>query len=202
MDLMGVRPYRPGDPVRDLHARTWAKAGIPVVREYQEAYFTRVAVIVDTDRTVFGRRQFEAALSMGAGVVAHLSRGETLIDLLVAGEQVHTLTLGRSLGHLDQALDLLACVRTSGKLDPARVVQRIAPHLPRLSASLLVLPRWDEPRRELVRRIQGYGVACRVIVIDPPAIHRRHPRAAPGREEPISLHVSTESIERGEPLCL
>ncbi|HVH46646.1 MAG TPA: hypothetical protein VM925_30100, partial [Labilithrix sp.] len=37
--------------------------------------------------------------------VAHLSRFESLIDVLVVGDDVHELTLGRSLGWLDQALE-------------------------------------------------------------------------------------------------
>jgi uncharacterized protein (DUF58 family) len=51
MELLGVRPYRPGDPIRHLHARTWARTGQPVVREYQEELFRRVAVVVDIDAT-------------------------------------------------------------------------------------------------------------------------------------------------------
>ena len=31
-------------------ARSWARTGIPVVREYQEEYFSRVGVVVDTDK--------------------------------------------------------------------------------------------------------------------------------------------------------
>src|SRR5262249_53572911 len=56
MDLHGVRPYRPGDPVRDLHARSWARVGAPVVREYQQEYFSRVGVVLDTDRDHASRR--------------------------------------------------------------------------------------------------------------------------------------------------
>jgi len=48
-DLLGVRPYRPGDPVRDLHARSWARHGSPMVREYQESYFTRIGCRRTTD---------------------------------------------------------------------------------------------------------------------------------------------------------
>src|SRR6185437_10313511 len=108
MDLLGVRPYRPGDPVRLLHARTWARTGTPVVREYQEEYFSRIGVIIDAAAP--SPRVLEAILQLAAGAVAFLSRGEALIDLLVVGERVHDLTIGRHLGFLDQALDLLACV--------------------------------------------------------------------------------------------
>jgi uncharacterized protein (DUF58 family) len=165
MDLLGVRPYRPGDSIRDLHARSWAKRGAPVVREYQEEYFTRLGVIVDCDATISKASQLEAALSLAAGVMAHLSRGEALIDLLVVGDTVHPLTIGRSLGHLDQALDRLACVTAGPALDADRLLSRLAPHLSKLSAVLFVALAWDDTRRSIVARIRQQNVGCQTFVV-------------------------------------
>ena len=117
----------PGDPVRDLHASTWARIGVPHVRKYQQEYFTPVGVVVDTDRTTAGETQFEAALSLAAGVLVHLSRGEALIDLLVLGDQVHPLALGRNLGFLNQALDLLACIVPEAPLSVEALQARMNP---------------------------------------------------------------------------
>jgi uncharacterized protein (DUF58 family) len=193
MDLLGVRPYRPGDPVRDLHARSWARSGTPVVREYQEEYFSRVGVVVDTDRTVEEPACLEAALSVAAGVVAHLSRGEALIDLLVVGDQVHNLTIGRSLGFLDQALDLLACVEAGAAPTLDALWGRLAPHLPQLSCVVLVALAWDGPRRALADRIRGLGVGCVTVVIT-------ETDAPPGGAD--LTWVSVNATERGEALSL
>src|SRR5262249_44033891 len=103
MDLLGVRPYRAGDPVRDLHARSWARLGVPVVREYQQEYFTRLGVILDTDATAGKSAHLEDAIVLAAGVVRCLARGDALIDVLVVGAEVHRLMLGRSLGTFEQA---------------------------------------------------------------------------------------------------
>ena len=202
MEILGVRPYRAGDPVRDLHARTWARIGAPAVRDYQEEYFTRLGVVVDTD-TAVDERQFEAALSLAAGVVAHLSRGESLIDLLVVGNTVHTLTLGRSLGFLDQALDLLACVTPGAPLRPGELVQRLTPHISRLSCIVFVALRWDRARMEFADRVRGMGVACRTLVVDAPARSGGATRA--GTPPPVGVdlvHVPTQAIESGEALLL
>ncbi len=151
MELLGVRPYRPGDPIRHLHARTWARTGQPVVREYQEELFRRVAVVLDIDGA--DEDLAEAAISLAAGVVSQLARGEAIIDLLVAGERVHDLTLGRNIGFLEQALELLACVeqkapaaRADGKAAPApapenhspALLAQLEPHFGRLSSVVLV----------------------------------------------------------------
>jgi uncharacterized protein (DUF58 family) len=203
MEILGVRPYRPGDPVRDLHARTWARIGAPAVREYQEEYFTRLGVVVDSE-VGSEPRQLEAALSLAAGVVAHLGRGEALIDLLVVGDSVHTLTLGRSLGFLDQALDLLACVSAGPKLEPGELARRLSPHLPRLSCIVFIALKWDRARMEFADRVRSFGVGCRTLVVEPPVKKGRRRDTTALRTEGFKdlVRVPTESVERGEALVL
>lgn len=188
MDLLGVRPYRAGDPVRLLHARSWARTGSPVVREYQEEYFSRIGVVVDAASP--DARRHEAILSLAAGVVAFLSRGEALIDLLVAGDRVHDLTIGRHLGFLDQALDLLACVDRERKpVPPDRLLERLSSHLGRLSCVVVISPTWDEGA--LAERIRGAGVACTTLVVG---------SAGPGAKDVVRVPI--EAVEQGEALSL
>jgi uncharacterized protein (DUF58 family) len=164
MEFVGLRAYRPGDRVRDLHVRSWARTGVPVVREYEQEYFTRVGVVLDTDLSVADEVVFEAAVSLAAGAVMHLSGGEALVDLLVVGESVHQLTLGRHLGSPEQALDLLACVEAGPELDVARLAETLTPHLPRLSCVVLVVLSWDAQRAALLEQL-ARGTACRVLVV-------------------------------------
>jgi uncharacterized protein (DUF58 family) len=164
MDLLGVRPYRPGDPVRDLHARSWARTGIPVVREYQQEYFTRVGVVLDTD--VDDADRLEAAIELAAGVIAHLSRGEALVDVLVVGDAVHELTVGRSLGTLDQALELLATVERGPSLAAPRLLGRLEPYLDRLSTVVVIALAEGSERSALQQGITGRGIACTTLLVD------------------------------------
>jgi uncharacterized protein (DUF58 family) len=164
MDLLGVRPYRPGDPVRDLHARSWARTGVPVVREYQQEYFTRVGVVLDSD--VADPERLEAAIELAAGVIAHLSRGEALVDVLVVGDKVHELTVGRSLGYLDQALDMLATVERGPKLRAADLLRRLEPHLDRLSSVVVIALEESEEQKAVQRSIEGRGIVCSTIKVD------------------------------------
>lgn len=191
LEFIGVRPYRRGDPVRDLHARSWARTGQPVVREYRQEYFTRIGVVVDIDKKAGSERQLEAAISLAAGLVAHLSRGEALIDILVVGEQVHQLTLGRSLGFLEQALELLACVEAGPALDPERLANVLAPHLRQLSCVVLVVQTWDAARQRLRERIANEGVGCKVLHVGNGGAH-----------DPEVLDVELEAVEQGRELLL
>jgi uncharacterized protein (DUF58 family) len=197
LELVGVRPYRRGDPVRDLHALTWARTGVAHVREYHQEYFSRIGVIVDNDRSVTSEDGLEATLSLAAGIVACLSRGESLIDLLAVDGQVHPLTLGRSLGTLEQALDLLSCVRRGKALDPDDLICRLEPFMTQLSCLVLVTeadPHGSSPaqrlRSELVAAIEARGLRCQLV-----RVARRSPRATdPAQHERV---VTLEAI-RGE----
>ncbi|MCB9640944.1 MAG: DUF58 domain-containing protein, partial [Myxococcales bacterium] len=164
-EIIGVRPYRPGDPVRDLHAKTWARLGVPVVREYQQEYFTRIGIIIDTDGGESNEPVFEAMLSLAAGITAQLSRGEVLLDLLVLGDDIHQLTLGRSLGFLEQALDLLACVAPKKGFQAEKLQSQLTGHLERLSCMLFLSLRWDEQHEQFAEWIEQQGTRCRKIHI-------------------------------------
>jgi uncharacterized protein (DUF58 family) len=164
-DLLGVRPYRAGDPVRDLHARSWARYGSPMVREYQEEYFTRIGIVLDTDAAAASAAHLEGALSLGAGIIASLCRGEALVDVLITGEQVTKLALGRSLGALDQALDLLAVVRPQTGFAHDRLLAQLSPYLERLSSIVFVAVTWDDSRAAFAAAIRARGVGCVVFIV-------------------------------------
>lgn len=195
MDLRGVRPYRKGDRIRDLSARTWARTGKPAVREYQEEYFTRVGVVLDCaaprKRAMGSDEAFEAAVSLTAGVVAHLGRGDALVDLLVTGSEIHALTLGRSLGFLEQALDHLAVAERETGVDRSRLLERLAPYLARLSAVVMIVDGWDEAREAFVRGVEKSGVRVHTVAVGSDA----HAAA-------LAKTVSVESIRAGKGLVL
>jgi uncharacterized protein (DUF58 family) len=192
MELLGVRPYRPGDPLRHLHARSWARTGQPIVREYQEELFRRVAVVVDID--ALDEARSESAISLAAGVVSHLARGEAIIDLLVAGERVHDLTLGRNLGFLEQALELLACLETSAPptSHAAALLAQLEPHFDRLSSVIVI----DAGTRsaQIVDRVRASGIGCVWYRVE-----RGGARAGKGTG---ALPVDPDAIDRGEELML
>lgn len=195
MDLRGVRPYRAGDPVRDLHARSWARTGRPVVREFQQEYFRRVAVVLDTEVGRADPDHFEAAISLAAGVVRRASREDALVDLLVVGRDVHELSArgGSAESVLGVTLDVLACVRGDVPFDGDAVELAVRPFLSRLSALVLVTLHPDEARARLADRLRALGVDCVVAAVVGP--HASAP-PAPAR------CVRADAIARGEAVAL
>ncbi len=200
MELVGVRPYRDGDRIRDLHAKTWARTGVPAVREYHQEYFSRVGVVLDTDRAGAGEDVFEAGISVAAGIITQLFRGEALIDLLITDEQLHPVTLGRSLGYLEQALDHLACVKPGPRFDASRIDALLRPYLSHLSHVVFVSPSWDEERSALVRAIEKAGVACRGVAVCSAKSESARARHAGVRV--LSVTEVREACETGKGIAL
>jgi hypothetical protein len=91
------------------------------------------------------------------------------VDLLVTGGEIHALTLGRSLGFLEQALDHLAVVDLEADVDRSRLLERLAPYLTRLSAVVTIVDDWDEVREAFVRGVERSGVRVHVIAVGAPA---------------------------------
>ena len=114
IEFVGTREYREGDPLRRIHWRSWARRGLPVVKEYQEEYFSRIALVLDTflPRRARGadRRRFEAGVSVLASIADHFGRSEDVVDIFAAGPDIYEVSAGRSLAYLENVLDVLACL--------------------------------------------------------------------------------------------
>lgn len=193
-DLRGVRPYRPGDPIRDLHARSWARTGFPVVREYQQEYFRRVAIVVDPDTSGAAHPAvLDALISLAAGLAATLGRDDTLVDLVIVGRRLHELNAhgGAGADLLGPTLDVLACVDPGPPLDPDAVLSALGPHAGRLSAAFVLTVSPSETHQGLGARLRALGIASRTLAV----YDARKPRPeAPGD---VSLFAH-DAVLRGE----
>ena len=170
-EYIGNREYLPGEPVRRMDFRSWARLGRPVVREYQEEFYCRVGLIVDTFVTK-DRRQppggfpdLEAAISMTAAIADGLSNGEYLIDIFAAGDELHVFRAGRHTAHLENILEILACVEPSHKDAFADVSAAIVHELESISTAICVFIEWNTERRNLVRQIQEAGCALKIVLV-------------------------------------
>jgi hypothetical protein len=169
--------------------------GAPQVREYRQEYFTRIGVVVDTDQTKSSEETFEAALSLTAGILSHFTRGEALIDLIVFGDEIHPFTMGRNLGFLDQALDLLAAVNPGPAWSLETLERQVEPHLSRLSSMVFITLAQDEKHRAFEEFVLARNVGIRsVYVTDRPA--------STAGSDPRHSTISRAEIESAEEIFL
>jgi uncharacterized protein (DUF58 family) len=168
-EFIGAREYREGDPVRNIHWRSWARRGEPVVKEFQEEYFCRIALVLDTFLPAKPRpgesEAFEAAISVLASIAEHFGHSEHVVDILAAGPDFYEVTAGRSLAYLENILELLAGIKPCHD----QAFERVAPHLfdrlARLSTVVAVLLDWDEARAEFLARVKALGTEVQAIIV-------------------------------------
>jgi uncharacterized protein (DUF58 family) len=173
-ESIGLRDYRPGDPVQRIHWKSFAKRGEPVVHEYQDEFFERHALILDT----FGPdgRVFEEAVAVAASFAQALDTHDCLLDLLFVGEAAFTFTAGRGQLQPEALLAVLAGVQARPGGDFRVLHDAVRAKRSSMSGALCVLLAWDAPRRELVRELRSTGLEMRVLVVTAAAVDD----AAPG----------------------
>jgi len=167
-EFLSTREFRPGDPLRHIHWRSWARLGKPIVKEYGEEYFCRLALVVDTmvapgtDPEVL-----EQSISLAAAITDYLSREEYVIDIFAAGPKLYYLQAGRSLAYLQNILDILACLEPTPPDDESFQVMETAlkEELEGISTTILLFTDWDERRAQLLEELQQRGTAIRGFLI-------------------------------------
>src|SRR2546430_6820801 len=97
--------------LRRVHWRSAARVGRPVVKEYQDEFFVRHALVLDTFAERAESDVFEEAVSVAASLACSIQTQDSLLDLLFVGPETYCFTAGRGLGHTDRMLEVLAGVR-------------------------------------------------------------------------------------------
>jgi uncharacterized protein (DUF58 family) len=170
-EYIGNRAYRPGDPLRRIDSKAWARLAQPVVREYQEEYYSRVGLVLDTfipprrHRPPEGFPTLEAGISLTAAVADAMSRGEYIIDIFAAGPDLYVFRTGRHTVQLDNVLEILACIKAHRRNPFSVVAPALSDELTKMSAVIFVLLDWDLPREELVRAAVEAGCSTKVVIV-------------------------------------
>lgn len=174
-EFVGLRDYRPGDPLQRIHWKSYARIGEPVVREYQDEYFERHALILDTfagsDRAV----AFEEAVSIASSLACTVNTQECLLDLMFIGAESYIYTAGRGQMTTGSLLEVLAAVQLCAS-KPFRTLQdAVTARRGLLTGSICILLAWDEARREFIRTLHALGVPLMVLVVSAEPIAEREP---------------------------
>jgi uncharacterized protein (DUF58 family) len=170
-EYVGNRDYHPGDPMRHIDFRAWARVVKPVVREFREEYFSRVALAMDTfvgdltpDRTG-GYAELEAGVSLVASIADAMMRGEHIVDILAAGPQLYQLRTGRHTTPFESILEILACVEACPSDPFDALLPALEQELEHISAVVCVLLDWDDRREKLVRAAVEAGCSVTICIV-------------------------------------
>ena len=210
-EFVALRDYRHGDPLRHIHWRSWARTGKPIVKEFEDEFFVRHALVLDTFAHGIPGEVFEEAVSVAASFACTIPTQESLLDLLFVGTEAYCFTAGRSLAHGDQMLEILAAVQPCPQTTPEQVrelvpfmtqllagrptvktfadlEQLVVNHASQVSNCICILLAWDAPRQRLVEKLIMSGVPVLVLVVL--ASRPKVPLdAGPLRNDPANFHT-------------
>jgi uncharacterized protein (DUF58 family) len=187
-EFVALREYRRGDPMRHIHWRSWARVGKPIVKEFEDEFFVRHALVLDTFSDQPHSEVFEEAVSVAASFACTIRTQESLLDLLFVGSQAFCFTSGRGLAHADQMLEILASVRVCHDRPFRSLEHLVLDHLASVSGCICVLLAWDEERRDFVKKIKTLGAPVLVFVVVPPG-QGNTLEPGPMRDNPERFHV-------------
>jgi uncharacterized protein (DUF58 family) len=166
-EFVSLREYRRGDPPRHIHWRSWAKAGKPIVKEFEDEFFVRHALVLDTFTPRPFSDVFEEAVSVAASFACTVLTQESLLDLLFVGPEAFCFTAGRGLAHADQMLEILASVRPCNEQPFTLLETLVVNHANTVSGCICVMLAWDDTRKKFVEKLKLLGLPLLVVVIRP-----------------------------------
>jgi uncharacterized protein (DUF58 family) len=142
------------------------------VKEFQEEYFVRHAMVLDTFGAGPETEIFEEAVSLAASFACTVDRLDTLLDLMFVGDRAYVFTAGRGLAHSAQMLEILAGVELHPSGRTESLTELVLAHVGRLSGCVLILLHWDEARHQLRRQLEVRKVPTLTFILrseSPPA---------------------------------
>ena len=174
-EFIGLRDYRPGDPLQRIHWKSYARAGEPVVREYQDEYFERHALILDTFVGDERAAAFEDAVSIAASLACTVNTQECLLDLMFVGTESYLYTAGRGQMSTGSLLEVLAGVQLCAARPFRTLQEAVTARRALLTGSICILLAWDDARREFIRLLRALGVPVMALVITTDNVDERAP---------------------------
>jgi uncharacterized protein (DUF58 family) len=198
-EFVSLREYRSGDPLRRIHWKSWARTGKLIVKNYQDEFFVRHGLVLDTFQEQPHSRAFEEAVSLAASFVSTVESQESLLDLMFVGNQAYCFSSGRGVSHTDSMMEILACVRPCHDRPFSELSSLLLNHASRLSGCICILLAWDEQRQDMVKKLRGIGVPLKIIVVTEQADAAEAVKDAGSmRNEPENFHVlAADTMEEG-----
>lgn len=164
-EFISLRDYRQGDALNQIHWKSFARHGRLIVKEYQDEYFVRRALLLDTYAGMLANDSFEAAVSVAASVAMSERQNDALLDLMFVEQKAYCFTAGRGVDHMPHLQEILASVQPGFQDAFGRLEQAVMAHAGQCSSLVCVLLHWDRPRREFIQRVQAMEIPVAVFFI-------------------------------------
>ncbi len=164
-DFVSLRDYRSGDAMRNIHWKSWARTGRPVVKEFENTHYPHYGLLLDTAEHGAQPRVFEEAVSVAASFISTVQSEECLLDLMFYKGEALRVTAGRGVGKPERLLEALAGVEPDPNHSLVSLERLVLQHREDLTGCVLVLCHWSQKRQEFVRKLEAQRIALRIFLV-------------------------------------
>ena len=194
-EFTSLREYRHGDSPRQIHWKSWARTGRPIIKEVEDVFFPRYALVLDTFADPKDELAFEESVSVAASFVTAIDTNEALLDLMFLGDCDHVITAGKGVADSIKLLEALAAVQISEQENFASLLQLILRHRDDLTACICLFTGWSQSRSDFLQLLEKSGLEFLAIAVVsnpenyqmPSRVHVLHPASV--KEDLLRLVV-------------
>lgn len=194
-EFISLRDYRPGDPLKNIHWRSLAKLKKPVVKEFQDEYFMRTGLVLDTFAKDVPTNIFEEAISIAASFASNHQQNDNVMDLMFIGDKSYHASSGRNVGHTLQMLEILASVQPCNNKSFSHLTGLVKENLPFMSSVICIFIHWDKQREKLIEEFRYSGIPCLPVLVQDIHNNRDYNEKGQLTGNIDLLTVNTDSIE-------
>jgi uncharacterized protein (DUF58 family) len=195
-EFMSVREYRQGDPLRHVHWKSSSKTGKLIVKEFQNEFFVRQALILDTFLEDSASPVFEEAVSIAASFALTLNTQETLLDLLFVGTEAICVSAGYGVAQVEHLLRILASVQPCTGQSFSALEEIVFRQIALVSGCVCIFLKWDEERKSLVEQLSSMAVPQLVLILKKAG--EREPVIKLQDHRYVKIHIiDTAEVEKG-----
>jgi uncharacterized protein (DUF58 family) len=164
-EFASLRDYRPGDPMRQIHWKSWARTGRPVIKEYEDTCQPRHGLIIDTFHHSNCDDPFEALVSVAASFISASGGHGSLVDFIFLQSDAHRLNPSHGLNHTKSLLELLATIAPARQNPYQSLTKTVLRHSAELSSCIVLFCGWDAQRADFLNRLIRQQIVCVPLII-------------------------------------
>jgi uncharacterized protein (DUF58 family) len=162
-DFTHLREYLPGDSMRTVDWKSWARTGKPIVREYEDHFIPRFGLLLDNHAPP--GRAFEEAVAVASSFVALGGNSNLHLEQVWIGQNSFPLTEGGEGPQHDRLLETLATAKPQPKDQATKILQTLRIEGAELNTLLVILADWTAAQQKFVDELRKLDLETAVIVL-------------------------------------
>lgn len=169
-EFFGIREYKPGDPIKNIHWRSTARSGTLVIKEYERYGTCSVTIVLDLMKSSNVGFEKETTLEYAIKVAAScakflIDKGEILVQLIAHGIEPVILPLNKGELHLEEILKFLATTEAEGQVSLSELLTVNSDFIPTYSTVVLIMNDSDSEVLVNIAELEARDVSVIPIIL-------------------------------------